>query len=68
MCDPNAECTNTIGSYSCACTVGYTGNGTSCGMEYAIVHGYAQLSNIHFNCCMHNVIKMTTIAMYYHSM
>ena len=32
MCDPNAECTNTIGSYSCACTVGYTGNGTSCGM------------------------------------
>ena len=46
MCDTNAECTNTIGSYSCACTVGYTGNGTSCGMEYALVHGYAQLFTI----------------------
>ena len=37
MCDPNAECTNTIGSYNCTCTVGYTGNGTSCGMEFALV-------------------------------
>ena len=39
-CDSNAECTNTIGSHNCTCTVGYTGNGRSCGMEYDIVHGY----------------------------
>ena len=29
-CDPNAECTNTEGSYDCVCRSGYTGNGRSC--------------------------------------
>ena len=29
-CDVNANCTNTIGSFICNCTVGYTGNGTTC--------------------------------------
>ena len=66
MCDPNAECANTIGSYSCTCTVGYTGNGTSCGMEYAIVHGYALLYTY---TVVHNVVKhMTIIVIHYHSM
>ena len=32
-CDYHAYCTNTIGSYNCTCTVGYTGNGKSCGMN-----------------------------------
>ena len=29
-CDANAACTNTEGSFTCACNTGYTGNGTSC--------------------------------------
>ncbi|MCP4482167.1 MAG: hypothetical protein GY817_05155 [bacterium] len=29
-CDSNAACTNTAGSFTCACNTGYTGNGTSC--------------------------------------
>ena len=29
-CDPNANCTNTYGSYDCACMEGYTGDGHSC--------------------------------------
>ena len=29
-CDVNANCTNTNGSHSCTCKVGYTGKGESC--------------------------------------
>ena len=29
-CDVKAVCTNTQGSYSCACKTEYTGNGTTC--------------------------------------
>ncbi|CAH3196204.1 unnamed protein product, partial [Porites evermanni] len=29
-CHQNAICTNTIGSYSCRCSVGYTGDGLLC--------------------------------------
>ena len=29
-CHMNAQCTNTIGSYCCACNPGYTGNGKTC--------------------------------------
>jgi len=29
-CDVNAECVNTVGSYSCTCKVGYTGDGQNC--------------------------------------
>ena len=33
-CHGNATCTNTDGSFTCACNVGYTGNGVTCaGME-----------------------------------
>ena len=38
VCDTNAECTNTIGSYNCTCTVGYTGNGRNCGMILHVHH------------------------------
>ena len=30
MCDINANCTNTDGSYVCACKEGYAGDGHSC--------------------------------------
>ena len=29
-CDPNSNCTNTIGSRLCHCNDGYSGNGTNC--------------------------------------
>ena len=31
QCDSHADCSNTIGNYECTCTVGYTGNGITCG-------------------------------------
>jgi len=29
-CDSNANCSNTIGSFSCTCNSGYSGNGLTC--------------------------------------
>ena len=29
-CSVHADCTNTIGSFSCACRTGFTGNGFFC--------------------------------------
>ena len=29
-CDDNAMCTNTMGSYSCSCLFGYSGDGEMC--------------------------------------
>ena len=30
VCDSNANCSNTRGSYLCTCRVGYTGDGKTC--------------------------------------
>ena len=29
-CDSNASCTNTYGSFACACNSGFSGNGNTC--------------------------------------
>ena len=29
-CDSNAQCTNTLGSFTCACNEGYSGDGRTC--------------------------------------
>ena len=33
-CDPNANCTDTVGSFDCFCNTGYTGNGLVCTSKY----------------------------------
>ena len=34
-CNGNADCSNTIGSYTCSCLSGYSGDGTNCnGMQF----------------------------------
>ena len=30
VCDVNAKCINTIGSFTCACKTGFSGDGFSC--------------------------------------
>ena len=30
LCHEKANCNNTIGSYTCACDLGYSGDGSSC--------------------------------------
>ena len=30
VCDVNANCQNTLGSYLCSCKAGYSGNGETC--------------------------------------
>ena len=29
-CDANADCTNTVGSFTCTCQSGFTGDGNTC--------------------------------------
>ena len=44
VCDVNANCTNTYGSYNCTCKEGYTGNGRSCsGTKFIIIKFYFSL-------------------------
>jgi len=33
-CDANATCNNTVGSFTCACNDGYTGDGETCEGEF----------------------------------
>ena len=37
-CHTNADCTNTIGLYTCTCKTGYTGNGKECNGTCLGVH------------------------------
>ena len=30
VCDVNAQCANTDGSYACSCSAGYSGSGENC--------------------------------------
>ena len=36
-CDVNAVCSNTVGSYACACKAGYTGDGRTCNGTFACI-------------------------------
>ena len=48
-CSSNANCTDTIGSYECACMIGYTGDGFTCeGMSIVSVT-YVQAVSLAIN-------------------
>ena len=36
-CDENAQCSNTDGSYTCACNPGYTGDGVICASKWQLL-------------------------------
>ena len=38
-CDPNANCTNSVGNFSCTCLTGYSGNGMTCTGEMQLYGG-----------------------------
>jgi cysteine-rich repeat protein len=38
-CSPNATCTNTVGSYTCACNPGYVGDGITCSQVATCMDG-----------------------------
>ena len=41
-CDENADCTNIVGSYSCACKQGFTGDGKTCQSNVNAIQGIIQ--------------------------
>ena len=36
-CDENAQCANTIGTFTCACNEGYSGDGMTCSGQNSTV-------------------------------
>ena len=48
-CDVNAKCKNTVGSYTCSCKKGFTGNGKTCtgkiDLTYCLVLPYVKKNN-----------------------
>ena len=37
-CNANSDCENTIGSFSCACTTGFDGDGVDCAGQFYSQH------------------------------
>ena len=50
-CHHNATCTNTLGSYTCTCNEGYSGDGMNCTGKYK--HNYECKSLFIFKSCIH---------------
>ena len=48
ICDENAQCLNTDGSFDCTCNQGFFGNGTICS-KYNVVFG-VPANNLNVNC------------------
>ena len=47
-CDPSASCTNSIGSFTCACPAGFNGDGVTCAGNFIntsiTLEGFLKLS------------------------
>ena len=46
-CDSNASCSNTAGSFTCACNQGYSGDGVTCTGKMKWFHCFTYHSSIH---------------------
>ena len=51
-CDSNAICTDTVGSFTCQCRLGFTGNGTNCEGD---IFTYVHVVQLHV--CMYTVLR-----------
>ena len=59
-CDANANCTDTIGSYMCACNIGYEGDGFNCTSE---THSFEGLTNgLVLNCMLTCIVDINECA------
>ena len=64
MCDVNANCENTIGSYDCVCVDGYVKNGSFCMSKYQRNFPYLVEDSLSpFYQMLMNVLKALMIAM-----
>ena len=46
VCDSNANCSNTRGSYICTCKSGYTGDGKTCQGRFENVKGTERVREV----------------------
>ena len=44
VCDSNANCSNTPGSYICTCTSGFTGDGKTCQGRNSVTKSHSKFS------------------------
>jgi hypothetical protein len=58
-CHSNASCSNVIGSYTCTCSTGYTGNGTFCEGK-ADFHGFVS-AKLHSLCNCFTCLRKSNI-------
>ena len=62
ICDENAYCINTNGSYDCVCFAGYEGNGTTCkGIKCMVLCPYNFHDCLSFCLKVQNVVVMNSI-------
>ena len=47
-CDANAACSNTIGSFTCTCNDGFSGDGVNCGGKDLLNWLFVQYFNVSF--------------------
>ena len=53
-CSSTATCTNTPGSYTCECYIGYTGDGVNCAGKPAVHESLTNVSqNMSLLCVLH---------------
>ena len=61
-CDENAQCANTIGSFTCACNEGYSGDGMTCtGQNFNAENGIWKMMMLTCVCVLTSLCQYTRI-------
>ena len=60
-CSPNANCTDTDGSFNCTCNEGFEGNGFNCAGTICIIHKHYYVDTYIYLCLFVCNIKFTDI-------